>query len=82
MDQYMRQRAPAPASHALKEQPLDSEAAMLRQAADIATHVFETQMIIIQPKYSVFWPNADAIRSAFEWLHTIRGGHLADHNGK
>ena len=30
--------------------PLDSEAAILRQAADIATHVFETQMIIVQPK--------------------------------
>ena len=30
--------------------PLDSEAATLRQAADIATHVFETQMIIIQPE--------------------------------
>ena len=30
--------------------PIDSEAAILRQAADIATHVFETQMIIVQPK--------------------------------
>lgn len=30
--------------------PLDSEAAILRQAADIATHVFETQMIIVQPR--------------------------------
>lgn len=30
--------------------PLDSEATILRQAADIATHVFETQMIIVQPR--------------------------------
>lgn len=29
--------------------PLDGEAAILRQAADIATYVFESQMIIVQP---------------------------------
>ncbi len=30
--------------------PLGSEAAVLRQVADIAAHVFETQLIIVQPR--------------------------------
>ena len=43
--------SPEPDPPASREpKPLDSKAAILRQAADIATHVFEVQMIIVQPR--------------------------------
>lgn len=43
--------SPEPDPPASREpKPLGSEAAILRQAADIATHVFEAQMIIVQPR--------------------------------
>ena len=44
-------RLPEPKPPVSREpKPLNGEATILRQAADIATHVFETQMIIVQPK--------------------------------
>lgn len=43
--------SPEPDPPASREpKPLGSEAAILRLAADIATHVFEAQMIIVQPR--------------------------------
>ncbi|MCB5412020.1 hypothetical protein [Pseudogemmobacter faecipullorum] len=43
--------SPEPDPPASREpKPLVREAAMLRQAADIAAHVFEAQMIIVQPR--------------------------------
>ncbi|WP_226783296.1 hypothetical protein [Oceaniglobus trochenteri] len=50
-DEPVAASAPEPAPPVSREPiPLDGEAATLRHAADIAAQVFETQMVIVQPK--------------------------------
>ncbi|MDB6453908.1 hypothetical protein [Falsirhodobacter sp. 20TX0035] len=50
-EEYIAASLPEPDPPASREpKPLRSEAAILREAADIAAHVFEAQMIIVQPR--------------------------------